>query len=397
MHSMRTPKIEINAREWDNTFQLISWWNKEDVRSAKVMVVGAGALGNEVLKNLALLNVGNVLIVDFDTIEYSNLSRSVLFRESDCGKLKAEVAASRVKEINSNVKVQTIQGDIMLDVGLGVFRQMDVVIGCLDNRLARLYINRHCHKVNKTWVDGAIENLAGQLCVYQPGISCYECQLTDVEWENIKQKLGCADIAQRNSSQGRIPTTPISSSIIAAMQTQEALKVIHNNEKRLSAGKKFYYEGMNNEAIWFPFGGLLEDCISHFTYESIKEAHELSAESSISDALQWLSDTFYNEKISIELDYELALELTTKKTEKSYSTVVPQPHLTNQLLQKYQEEPGEDVLISKGVHDISYDFPRKDLTLKSVGIPELHILRVRAGEEYHYVELSGDKHYLKFD
>ena len=115
----------------------------------------------------------------------------------------------------------------------------------------------------------------------------------------------------------------------------------------MSAGKKFYYEGMNNEAIWFPFGGLLEDCISHFTYESIKEAHELSAESSISDALQWLSDTFYNEKISIELDYELALELTTKKTEKSYSTVVPQPHLTNQLLQKYQEEPGEDVLISK--------------------------------------------------
>ena len=165
-----------------------------------------------------------MLIVDFDTIEYSNLSRSVLFRESDCGKLKAEVAASRVKEINSNVKVQTIQGDIMLDVGLGVFRQMDVVIGCLDNRLARLYINRHCHKVNKTWVDGAIENLAGQLCVYQPGISCYECQLTDVEWENIKQKLGCADIAQRNSSQGRIPTTPISSSIIAAMQPKRLLK-----------------------------------------------------------------------------------------------------------------------------------------------------------------------------
>jgi DNA-binding transcriptional regulator YhcF (GntR family) len=65
------------------TFDFISWWEKEKVRDARVMVVGAGALGNEVIKNLALMGVGHIFIVDFDRVEAANLSRSVLFRESD--------------------------------------------------------------------------------------------------------------------------------------------------------------------------------------------------------------------------------------------------------------------------------------------------------------------------
>ena len=81
-------KISISkeTQNWDQTFQSLSWWKKDRVQEAKVMVVGAGALGNEVLKNLALLNVGHILIVDFDRIEYSNLSRSILYREADSDK-----------------------------------------------------------------------------------------------------------------------------------------------------------------------------------------------------------------------------------------------------------------------------------------------------------------------
>jgi DNA-binding transcriptional regulator YhcF (GntR family) len=77
------------------TFDFISWWEREKVQQAKVLVVGAGALGNEVIKNLALMGVGHLFIVDFDTIEAANLSRSVLFRESDNKRSKAEVAARR--------------------------------------------------------------------------------------------------------------------------------------------------------------------------------------------------------------------------------------------------------------------------------------------------------------
>ncbi len=79
-----------------HTFSYISWWQQETVRNATVLVVGAGAIGNEVLKNLALMGIGNLLIADFDTIEDSNLSRSVLFRGSDHGKRKVDAAAAAV-------------------------------------------------------------------------------------------------------------------------------------------------------------------------------------------------------------------------------------------------------------------------------------------------------------
>ena len=80
----------------DNPFdrqERIEWWSQQKLRDARVLVVGAGAIGNETLKNLALLGVGNILICDMDTISTSNLSRTVLFRKEDTGKKKAETAA----------------------------------------------------------------------------------------------------------------------------------------------------------------------------------------------------------------------------------------------------------------------------------------------------------------
>ncbi|HEY0367356.1 MAG TPA: ThiF family adenylyltransferase, partial [Pyrinomonadaceae bacterium] len=84
----------------DASLKLIDWFDVERVRAAKILVVGAGAIGNEALKNLALLGIGHIFIVDRDTIEMSNLSRSVLYRATDNGKDKAEVAARAVRELN---------------------------------------------------------------------------------------------------------------------------------------------------------------------------------------------------------------------------------------------------------------------------------------------------------
>src|SRR6185503_20211442 len=88
--------IRIDARRLNDDkddrfhrFKLIGWWNQQRLRRAKALVVGAGALGNEIIKNLALLGWGNVLVADMDRIENSNLSRSVLYRESDSGASKS--------------------------------------------------------------------------------------------------------------------------------------------------------------------------------------------------------------------------------------------------------------------------------------------------------------------
>lgn len=383
---------------WDQTFQLMSWWDTDSVRAARIMVVGAGALGNEVLKNLALLNVGHILIVDFDTIEYANLSRSVLYRESDskAGRLKSEVAAERIREINPNIRVMTIHGDVMIDVGLGVFRRMDAIIGCLDNRLARLMINRQSFRVGKTWIDGAIENLAGQLVVYKPDISCYECQLTEAEWNNIRFKMGCPDVARRNSAAGKIPTTPISASIIGAMQVQEALKIIHGNEKQSMAGEVFQYEGMNNLILQYKVSDLKEDCGSHFPMDVVEEAPGLSADMSIAALLDALSEYLQDESFSIQLDHEVVLEVTTEKSELVTPLIIAKPHLSDDLTSPLQVFPGEEVFITRSVDVLDRSFPDQALSLRDIGIPPLHILAVECRGDIRFIELSGDAAYLSF-
>ena len=398
----KTVKLNIDVgpkeKHWDDTFRLMSWWEPDKVNKAKVMVVGAGALGNEVLKNLALMNVGNIVIVDFDTIEYSNLCRSVLFRKEDAsgGKQKAEIAKKRIQEINPNINVQTIQGDIGIDVGYGIFKRMDVVIGCLDNRLARLYINRHCYKVGTSWIDGAIENLAGQLNVYTPGKSCYECQLSETEWANIRFKMGCPDIARRNSSQGKIPTTPISSSIIGAMQVQEAIKIIHDNEQQSLAGTVFQYEGMNNMILQYDAADLAEECESHFAIEDIKQAKELNCENTIAELFSWLDKHFGEEEYFVHLDHEVVLEITTLKTENSHKVVMAKSHLSDDIIKRYEEIPGEEVAITESITTLDSEFKQRDLKLKDLGIPPLHILTVEAKGDIHFIELTGDENFLNF-
>src|SRR5205807_2319186 len=119
---------------------------------SRVMVAGAGAIGNEVIKLLALLGIGRILIVDFDRVEISNLTRSPLFRESDIGRPKAMAAAERAREINPDITVRSLQGDLRFDVGLGAYRAMDLVIGCLDSLDARLALNRACLRAGTPWL-----------------------------------------------------------------------------------------------------------------------------------------------------------------------------------------------------------------------------------------------------
>lgn len=392
--------ISKKTEHWDDTFRLMSWWDADKVANSKVMVVGAGALGNEVLKNLALMNVGNIFIVDFDTIEYANLCRSVLFREKDIkrDKFKSLIAAERIKEMNPNINVQAVNGDIMIDVGLGVFNRMDVIIGCLDNRIARLFINRYAYKTGKVWIDGAILNMSGQLNVYKNEVSCYECALTDTDWANIRTKLGCADVAQRNSSAGRVPTTPISSSIIAAMQVQEALKIIHDYTDKSMMGEQFTYDGMNNWIVNFASPPLKEECESHYEIpaDEIIQMKNLSHKDTIGDAIKKLKKQLKAEHISISLNYKIITEVTSMSTDKSHDVLIPEPHFSEVAQAEYQEEVGEVLGITKYVDSINDAFEDHTRTLEECGVPPLHILTVETEKDIYFVELTQDEPFLTF-
>jgi adenylyltransferase/sulfurtransferase len=366
------------------TFEFISWWDREKVQNAKVLVIGAGALGNEVIKNLSLMGIGNLFIVDFDKVEAANLSRSVLFRETDNNRSKAEVAAARAKSVNPEVRVQYMNGDVTTQLGLGVIRRMDVVIGCLDNREARLAVNRFCYWVNKTWVDGAIQELLGLVRVFKPGDgACYECTLTEQAIRDLSMRYSCPLLARQNILLGKVPTTPTIASIIGAMQSQEALKVI--NDMPIQPGKVTHFNGMVNDmhtTAYVP----RDDCQSHWTYGDITELPARAEHTTLADLLR-IARADLGPDAMIELDQELITSLDCSTCNTSEPVLKP----LNDVSFEAGHCPTCGVLREATLtHIISGEENFLHRTLASVGVPPLHILRVHNGVEYRFYELTGD-------
>ncbi|MEK7486325.1 MAG: ThiF family adenylyltransferase [Planctomycetota bacterium] len=391
MSSIKIPNLRSDRT---GTLKLMSWWQADKVASAKVMVVGAGALGNEVLKNLALMGIGHFLIVDRDRVEMANLSRSVLFRTKDEGKLKTEVAVTAIKELNPEVKTMAWDGDINLDLGLGFFRRMSVIIGCLDNRQARLSVNRFCYKVGKPWVDGAIQELFGVARVFHPGIpktACYECTLSAKDWEILAQAYPCKGIALANILLGKVPTTPTISSIIAGVESQEALKIIHGMEDFLLAGEGMIFNGLINDTYKTKYTPH-PDCESHFTYPDIETTPFRARETSLREVMLWLKQKL-GPQAALEIDREIIVSLVCPECHQEELILKPQGKVFEQeaLCPKCQ--------IVREVETTHYFYGNEafaDRTLYSLGIPELHILTGISEQKTLYFELTGDEQLLNF-
>src|SRR5512145_2087818 len=110
---MSDQPLVIDDDDRYSRLRLIACWDQQKLRRASVLVVGAGALGNEVLKNLTLVGIGRIVVIDMDEIEDSNLTRSVLFRARDRGKSKAIAAAEACREINPDTTITPIHGNVL--------------------------------------------------------------------------------------------------------------------------------------------------------------------------------------------------------------------------------------------------------------------------------------------
>ena len=365
-------------------FRLIGWWDQKKLTSAKVVVIGAGALGNEIIKNLALLGVGNIFIADKDRIENSNLSRSVLYREADTGRFKAEVAAESAKDIYPGVHVHHFTGDIIHDLGMGVFRWADLIIGGLDNREARLAINRNCWKTNRPWIDGAIEQIQGIARVFVPDGPCYECTMSDRDWQLLQHRRSCNLLTRTEMETGKTPTTPTISSIIAGVQCQEAVKMIHGIHTM--AGKGWVFSGLSTDSYQTEYQRK-PNCYSHDTLDEIIPLDETSDSVTLAELLE-RARKLCGDKAEIELSRDVLEKLVCPKCGHSESLFqsLGKIRATQATCPACGDSHREPVLFNRirgNEHFLSS-------TPAQIGLPPMDILIVRGADRSIGLELSGD-------
>jgi adenylyltransferase/sulfurtransferase len=262
---------------------------------------------------------------------------------------------------------------------------MDVVVGCLDNREARLAVNRFCYWMNKPWVDGAIQELLGLVRVFVPGKgACYECTLTEQALRDLSLRYSCPLLARQNILLGKVPTTPTIASIIGGMQSQEALKLIHGLP--VEAGKVTHFNGMVNEMHTTAYTPR-EDCESHWTYGEVTELPARAERTTLDEMLRIARADLGPEAV-LELDQELITSLECTNC-----------HTFEQVLRPLSEVSFEAghcptcgiLRESELTHTITGEENFMYRTLASVGVPPLHILRAYNGEEYRFYELTGDQ------
>ena len=365
------------------------------VARARMMVVGCGALGNEVLKHLALLGVGHVVIVDFDRVEADNLSRSVLFTADDAkaNRPKVAVVAERLRQMTPRMEVTAIEGDVAYDVGLGLIRQMDVVIGCVDNRWARYCINRLAMRAGIPWVDGGIDVMEGTVRVFVPGKNCYACNLGPEGLKDMTRRLSCAGVIRRNIEAGKTPTTSVIASVIGAVQVQEALKLLCEDSLRQGeltslCGSMFYYEGQHLTTRLVRFQAYDDDCPVHERWDPVRPV-ALTKDTTVADALQLLQEELQTPAVSIGLTDDCFVDYVERRDNDRRRQVMRPGRAVAAFVEQDRELCGLpfSALYQHEWRQVDNQFPYQQLTLAELGLPAQAVLPVSSLLKTYYIEI----------
>ncbi len=216
---------------------------QDNISKAAILCVGAGGLGCPALLYLAAAGVGRIGIIDFDTVEETNLQRQILFTTEQIGQNKAEAAKNRLNLLNPEIEIQAYAEELTDQNAEELFKKYDLIIDGTDNFSSKFLINDAAVKTGKPFIYGSILGFDGQLSVFNhQGGPCYRCLFPQAPKEHIPN---CAEAGVIGAVAG----------IIGTAQAMEALKVIAPHEllKPLS-GKLWNIDmrSMENQTLSLP-------------------------------------------------------------------------------------------------------------------------------------------------
>ncbi|OYT70654.1 MAG: hypothetical protein CFK52_10495 [Chloracidobacterium sp. CP2_5A] len=406
------PLAEISqAESFFDRQERLGWWRQETLRAARILVVGAGALGNETLKNLALLGARWLLVVDHDDISPSNLSRTVFFKPSDIGRRKAAVAAERAQALCRETLglVRGLDADLVWDIGLGLFRRVDLILGCVDNDEARLSINRAARAVGVPWVNAGMYELTGSVTAFSADAGpCFECAITPDQLADARSRYdSCEQVRQRYLLEERLPAIQVTSALTSALQVQEAVKILHGEP--VAFGVRRIYNGWTHSlhAIQLP---LDPHCLAHGRLEQVVEL-PIGADASLRQALDAL-EARLGSGVTVHLGRRYIRRMACRRCGRPMAIERP-AHLLyedelvcgrcptaggfaiNELISHPVTTAGYIEVVTRFSRHRFGDAPMtredEERALRQLGVPPLHILTVedRAGRSWA-CELTGD-------
>ncbi|MFX0211730.1 MAG: ThiF family adenylyltransferase [Candidatus Hodarchaeota archaeon] len=209
---------------------LLDNWDQTKLEQSTVTVVGLGALGTVAAASLAMAGVGNLILIDFDTIETSNLNRQLFFRPTDVGASKVTVSAQVLQEINPNINIETLDTPIE-EAPKDQLKKSTVVVEGLDTFKVRRWVNSFIIEANIPLVSGGMYGFLGNVQVVIPNKSpCLECQSLIPEEELQKACTPFGEVRKQmrpeETTKEIIPSVSTVSFVIGGIMAQEAMKII---------------------------------------------------------------------------------------------------------------------------------------------------------------------------
>ena len=237
---MALSQVERERYQRHLTMREVGPAGQEKLKSARVVIVGAGGLGSPAALYLAASGIGTVGLVDSDRVEASNLQRQVLFDAASIGRPKVEAARERLLALNPQIDVRAHHVALRAKNVLELLQDYDVVLDGTDRIATRYVVNDACVIARKALVSGAIHRFEGQVMTYVPGRGpCYRCLYPSVPEGLVPN---CADA-------GVLGVLP---GVVGAMQATEAIKLIVGAGELL-VGRLLVYDALEMATSTFRF------------------------------------------------------------------------------------------------------------------------------------------------
>lgn len=262
---------------------LAAGYSVDVLRDARVAIVGLGALGQNVTQNLALSGVGTLVLIDFDSFEPHNATRSPFFPSKDeqnrFGLHKAPIVAYGAQRINTMESARTYYGsDTIQRIGNSMVRWADVVVSAVDSTTARAWLAEQCRLLGKPMVEGGFSGAQFNLSAFAPKAAeaCYRCAHPD-----RTSSASCTQYALRAEVEHVVPAIQSTAATLGGLQAEAVMTILHDQD--VQYGRRLYGNLRTRE---FSQATLQSDPMCPGQHESLNLAHPLSLMSSLGELLR---------------------------------------------------------------------------------------------------------------